>query len=73
MPQENTPRLYSIDDAASLLGGISPWTLRKQIEQRRVSVVKLGSRVLITSDEIARICCEGLPSLSARSVQPQAV
>ena len=64
--------LYSIIEAARMLGGISPWTLRKHITSRgasggapgRIRVVRLGRRVFLDESEVARLEREGLPSLS---------
>jgi len=59
--------LYSIVEAARMLGGISPWTLRKHIASGggRVRVVRLGRRVFLDAEELDRIRREGLPSLRA--------
>jgi hypothetical protein len=63
--------LYSIVEAARMLGGISPWTLRKHIASKgsagsagRIRVVRLGRRVFLDESEIARLERDGLPSLS---------
>jgi hypothetical protein len=59
--------LYSIEEAARMLGGISPWTLRKHISLgQRIRVVRLGRRVFLDAEELARIRREGLPSLRCR-------
>jgi len=63
---EETDRLYSVPEACRLLGGISLPFMRKEIAQGSVSVVRLGSRVFVRSSELARIQCEGLPSLNRR-------
>jgi excisionase family DNA binding protein len=55
--------LHSIDEAARLLGGISPWTLRKHISSGRLRVVRLGRRVFVDAEELERIRRDGLPSL----------
>jgi hypothetical protein len=56
--------LYSIQEAARMLGGISPWTLRKHISPgQKVRVVRLGRRVFLDAEELERIRREGLPSL----------
>jgi excisionase family DNA binding protein len=57
--------LHSINEAARLLGGISPWTLRKHISSGRLRVVRLGRRILLDAAELERIRREGLPSLRA--------
>jgi hypothetical protein len=57
------PILYSMQEAADALGGISHWTLRKHASAGRVRVVRIGRRVFLPSEEIERIRREGLPSL----------
>ena len=59
--------LFSLLDAASELGGISPWTLRKHIGQGTIRVTRLGKRIFLSSQEISRIQREGLPSLKSKS------
>jgi hypothetical protein len=62
--QANTSRaLYSLENASRTLGGISIWTLRKHVAQGTVRVTKLGRRVFVSAEELARIQREGLPSL----------
>jgi len=56
-------RLLSLADATQLLGSISIWTLRKHVSYGNVTVVRLGRRVFLSSEEIERIRKEGLPSL----------
>lgn len=52
-------RAYGIPEAAKFLG-ISPWTLRKWIGERRVPSLKLGKRVMISREAIDRILSEGI-------------
>ena len=59
--------LYDVDASTEKLGGISQWTLRKHIEQGTIRVTRLGKRIFLSSQEIARIQREGLPSLKCRS------
>jgi hypothetical protein len=63
---ENTlePRLLGVDEAARVLGGISPWTLRKHIDIGNVKVTRIGRRVFLDAEEVERIRREGLPSLA---------
>jgi hypothetical protein len=63
-------KLYSLDNAANELGGISVWTLRGHAKQGSIRVTRIGRRVLISSVELARIQLEGLPSLCADSIRP---
>ena len=58
-------KLFSLDAAAQLLGGISVWTLRKAIQHGHVQVVRMGRRVMLSPDEVDRIAREGLPSLTS--------
>jgi Helix-turn-helix domain len=57
------PRLFSIEEACRLLGGCSAWTLRKHAQRKTLRVVRLGSRIFVSIDEIERIKSEGLPCL----------
>jgi hypothetical protein len=59
--------LFSIVDAAKLLGGISHWTLRKHIAASRVGAVRIGRRLFLDSEELERIRREGLPSVGSKS------
>lgn len=69
--QEQTNRLYSLQDAAGLLGGTSVWTIRAHIRRGSIVAVHLGTRVYLSADEVARVLREGLPSLkSARQRTP---
>jgi excisionase family DNA binding protein len=56
-------KLFSIEDAAGILGAVSPWTLRKHIANRTIQVTRIGRRVLLQAEEVERIRREGLPSL----------
>jgi hypothetical protein len=58
------PALYNLEDAARSLGRISSWTLRRHLRRGTVSAVRIGRRLLISSDEIRRIQAQGLPSLT---------
>jgi hypothetical protein len=65
-------RLFSVEEAGRLLGGTSPWTLRKHIAHGNVRVTHLGRRVFLDEEEMSRIMREGLPSLrnNERSAHP---
>jgi hypothetical protein len=56
-------QLFSVEEAGRLLGGISPWTLRKHIARGNVTVTRLGRRIFLDEAEMSRIAREGLPSL----------
>ena len=53
------PLLLSIDDAASALS-ISKHTVIKWVKAGVIPSVKVGSRRLISSDDLRRIATEGL-------------
>ena len=60
-----------MDEAGRVLGGISPWTLRKHIAVGNVKVTRIGRRVFLDAEEVERIRRDGLPSL--RLSQPETV
>jgi hypothetical protein len=57
--------LYSLEEASGELGGVSTWTLRKHAGQGTLKLTRVGRRVFLSADEVARIGREGLPSLTA--------
>jgi len=61
---EPKPLLYSFDESARLLGGISPWSLRRHAQRKNIRVVRLGLRVFLDTQELDRIRREGLPPLA---------
>lgn len=58
-----SPALYSVEEAARALGKISSWTLRKHLKRGNVSAVRIGRRLFVNAEELRRIQTEGLPSL----------
>ena len=56
-------RLYTLADASRQLGDLSIWTLRKHVFCGNVRPTRLGRRIFLSSEEIARIQRDGLPSL----------
>jgi hypothetical protein len=66
--EERSTKLFPLEDAASQeLGGISVWYLRKAIAQGVIKPTRLGTRIFLSGDEIARIQRDGLPSLKNNS------
>lgn len=61
--REVEPVLFSFEEAARLLGGLSPWTLRRHAQRGNIHTVKLGQRVFLDAGELDRIRREGLPRL----------
>jgi hypothetical protein len=69
-PQETVePKqgLFSFEDAARFLGGISTWTLRAHARRGSIQIVRLGARIFFTPEELERIRRDGLPSLKAQT------
>jgi hypothetical protein len=52
-------RLHSVLETASILGGLSRWTIYGWLSNGKVRGVKVGSRTMISSGEIERIVEEG--------------
>jgi hypothetical protein len=65
--------LFSFEDAAKVLGGISTWTLRAHVRQGNIRVVRLGMRIFLSPEELERVRVEGLPSLKPDKVFRQTV
>jgi hypothetical protein len=64
---ETFKRLYGLAEAAGVLGGTSIWTLRKHVACGNVKVIRIGRRIFLNEQEIARISSEGLPPLRVRT------
>ena len=62
--EKQESKLFSLEAATEPLGGVSQWTLRKHAASGSLKIVRIGKRVFVPADEIARIQREGLPSLS---------
>jgi hypothetical protein len=65
---EQVTKLFSLEEAARILGGISVWTIRKHISAGHVKPVKIGRRVFLSVDVIDHIQSHGLPSLHMTSL-----
>jgi len=50
--------LKSVEEAAELLG-ISTWTVRGYVRDRKLKPVRLGRRVLLEEEELERFIAEG--------------
>lgn len=58
-PTQIEPEFLSVADAEAL-SGLSRWTWRRMAYDRKVSSVKIGSRLLIPMSEIRRVMDGGL-------------
>lgn len=55
----NLETLYSVRDAAKILGGLSPQTLYNWAIQGKIQKVKVGFRLMFAESELRRIITEG--------------
>lgn len=62
-------KLYSVPEAAKLLGGISKWTVHSWLSQGRLERVKIGSRTMIRGSELAKMIEDGGKSPAPRAVR----
>jgi len=53
-----TLKLYSVKEASNLLS-LSPSTIRKYISRRKIASVKIGRRVLIPYEVLAKLVRQG--------------
>jgi excisionase family DNA binding protein len=51
--------LFSVKQAAKVLGDISPWTIYAWLSQGRLKKVKIGSRTMIAASELERFIADG--------------
>jgi excisionase family DNA binding protein len=51
--------LYSIEEAARRLGGISKWTLFAWLSQGRLQRTKVGARTMIRQSELEKVINDG--------------
>jgi hypothetical protein len=69
MEIEAKPTLFGFPEAGKILGGLSPWTLRKHAQRKNIRVVRLGQRVFLDREELERIRREGLPRLATKALK----
>ena len=54
-----TDVLFSVDEAAKRLGGISKYTVHAWLSQGKLQRTKVGGRTMIRESELARVIHEG--------------
>jgi len=47
--------LYSVEEAARLLGGISKWTVHAWLSQGKLRRTKVGGRTMIRESELQKV------------------
>ena len=51
-------KLFSFEDAAKQLGGVSPWSIRSWLSSGRLRPTKVGARTMISESELERFVAE---------------
>ena len=51
--------LYSVEEAARRLGGISKWTIHAWLSQGRLQRTKVGGRTMIRESELEKVINDG--------------
>jgi excisionase family DNA binding protein len=59
-------KLYSVSEAAKLLGGISKWTIHAWLSLGRMQRTKVGGRTMIRESELQKVIEDGGKSPSPR-------
>ena len=52
-------RLFSVEEACRLVGGISKWTMHAWLSQGRLQRTKVGSRTMIRESELQKVIDDG--------------
>ncbi len=55
----NEGKLYSVEDAAAFLGGISKWTVHAWLSKGKLRRVKIGSRTMLRESDLLRVIQAG--------------
>ena len=59
-------KLYSVDEAARLLGGLSKYTIHAWLSSGKLRRTKIGSRTMIRESELQRVIDDGGKSPATR-------
>jgi excisionase family DNA binding protein len=59
----NGDKLYSVEDAAAFLGGLSRYTIHAWLSKGKLRRTKVGSRTMIRESELERVIEDGGKSL----------
>jgi excisionase family DNA binding protein len=52
-------QLFSVEEAAKRLGGISKWTVHAWLSQGKLRRTKVGGRTMIRESELAKVIVDG--------------
>ena len=59
-------KLFSVEEAARILGGLSKWTIHAWLSQGRLQRTKVGGRTMIRESELQKVIEDGGKSPSPR-------
>ncbi len=62
--------LYSVEDAARRLGGISKWTIHAWLSKGRLQRTKVGGRTMIRESELQKVIEDGGKSAAPKRSHP---
>jgi len=60
-------RLFSVGEAAAMLGGVSKWTVHSWISQGKLTRTKIGGRTMVSEGDLKKF----IQSCNAKPVLPQ--
>lgn len=63
--------LYSVEEAARRLGGLSKYTIHAWLSNGKLRRTKVGSRTMIRASELAKVIDEGGKSPARRGSAPR--
>jgi excisionase family DNA binding protein len=66
-------KLYSVEEAAKNLGGISKWTVHAWLAKGKLRRTKVGSRTMIRESDLQRFIAGCNPDSPVTSVTPSKV
>jgi len=58
-------QLFSIDEAARKLGGISKWTLQSWLSQGRIKRTKVGRRTMIRESDLEKLVVDEIGTVES--------
>ena len=70
MAKKEHRELVGVDEAAHILGGLSPWTVRGMAYRGRIASHKIGTRLMFDRAELDRVISESeRPRLAETNAQ----
>ena len=66
-------KLYSVDDAAAFLGGISKWTVHAWLAKGKLRRTKVGSRTMVSERDLQTFLASCNPDSAAAAPAARAM